>query len=144
MRGISIEGHLYDAIGNINLLALPRHQVWIRSRWDEHTRRQYQNDCILRARRGFALVSPFISQHEAAVRDVALREGHSVIVLTDNGFSSVSQCPGTLYDYCTRGQVLVLVPSELPHVDRKPAITRQECVMLNERAEEIVGKAPVF
>lgn len=141
MRGIQIEGQLYDAIGNVNLLALTRHQVWIRSRWDEATRRQYQNDCILRARQGAALVSPFISPHEAAVRDVALREGHSVIVLTDNGFSSVSQCPGNLYDYCTHGQVLILVPSEFPHLDRKSAITRQECVLLNERAREIVGHA---
>ena len=32
------------------------------------------------ARTGYALVSPFISQHEAAVRDVCLKEGHSVSV----------------------------------------------------------------
>lgn len=137
IRGILIAGKLYDAIGNVTLLGLNRHQVWIRSRWDETTRRQYQIDCILKARHFHALISPFISPHEAAVRDVALREGHSVIILTDNGFTNFTQCPGNLYDYCVKGQVLILVPSELPHINNKSTITRQECVMLNERAAEI-------
>lgn len=35
MRGIMIAGKMYDAIGNITLLGMERHQVWIRSRWDE-------------------------------------------------------------------------------------------------------------
>lgn len=137
IRGIMIAGRSYDAIGNVTLLGLSRHQVWIRSRWDETTRRQYQNDCILKARHFHALISPFISPHEAVVRDVALREGHSVIILTDNGFTNFTQCPGNLYDYCVKGQVLILVPSELPHINNKSTITRQECVMLNERAAEI-------
>ena len=141
IRGIQIAGRQYDAIGNITLLGLARHQVWVRSRWDEATRRNYQNDCVLKARHFHVLVSPFISPHEAAVRDVALREGHSVIVLTDNGFSDFTQCPGGLYDYCVNGQVLVLVPSELPHLANKSSITRAECVMLNARAAEIAGEA---
>lgn len=114
IRGIQIAGRQYDAIGNITLLGLARHQVWVRSRWDEATRRNYQNDCVLKARHFHVLVSPFISPHEAAVRDVALREGHSVIVLIDNGFSDFTQCP---------------------------SITRAECVMLNARAAEIAGEA---
>lgn len=137
MRGIMIAGKVYDAIGNITLLGMERHQVWVRSRWDETTRRNYQNDCILKARQYHTLVSPFISPHEAAVRDVALKEGHPVIVLVDNGFSDFTQCPGNLYDYCVKGQVLVIVPSELPHISNKKTISRQECMMLNERASEI-------
>lgn len=140
MRGILIAGRKYDAIGNLTLLGLARQQVWVRSRWDETTRRQYQNDCIVKARRFHVLVSPFISPHEAAVRDVALGEGHAIIVLTDNGFTDYTQCPGGLYDYCVRGQVLVLVPSELPHIANKPSITRAECVMLNSRASEIANE----
>ncbi len=138
IRGIMINGHSYDGIGNVILLGLPRWQVWVRSKWDDTTRRNYKNDCIIKARNGMALVSPFISPHEAAVRDVALQEGHSVIVLSDNGFSDFVQCPGNLYEYCVNGQVLVLVPSELPHVERKKEISRAECVMLNNRAQEIV------
>lgn len=140
IRGIMIAGRMYDAIGNLTLLGMARHQVWVRSRWDKTYRRNYQNECIVKARLFHTLVSPFISPHEAAVRDAALHEGHSIIVLADNGFSDYTQCPGGLYDYCVKGQVLVIVPSELPHICTKKSISRQECVMLNERAAEIANE----
>ena len=141
IRGIEIAGRCYDAIGNILLLGLPRFQVHCRYRWerdqDHEARRAHQNESVLKARQGYALVSPFISPHEAAVREFCLREGHSIIQISDNGFSDFSQCPGGLYDYCDRGQVLLLVPSERPHIDRKSSISRAECKALNDRAEEI-------
>ena len=144
IRGIEIAGRRYDAIGNILLLGIPRFQVHCRYRWerdhDTEARRAHQNESVMKARQGCALVSPFISPHEAAVRDFCLQEGHSIIQLTDNGFSDYSQCPGGLYDYCDRGQVLLLVPSELPHIDRKSGISRAECNALNARAAEIAGE----
>ena len=144
IRGIEIAGRCYDAIGNILLLGLPRFQVHCRYRWereqDIEARRAHQNESVLKARQGYALVSPFISPHEAAVREFCLREGHSIIQISDNGFSDFSQCPGRLYDYCDRGQVLLLVPSERPHIDRKSGISRAECKALNDRAEEITGE----
>ena len=144
IRGIEIAGRCYDAIGNILLLGLPRFQVHCRYRWerdqDFEARRAHQNESVLKARQGYALVSPFISPHEAAVREFCLREGHSIIQISDNGFSDFSQCPGGLYDYCDRGQVLLLVPSERPHIDRKSGISRAECKALNDRAEEITGE----
>ena len=144
IRGIEIAGRCYDAIGNILLLGLPRFQVHCRYRWereqDNEARRAHQNESVLKARQGYALVSPFISPHEAAVREFCLREGHSIIQISDNGFSDFSQCPGGLYDYCDRGQVLLLVPSERPHIDRKSGISRAECKALNDRAEEITGE----
>ena len=144
IRGIVIAGRQYDAIGNILLLGLPRFQVHCRYRWerdqDHEARRAHQNESVLKARQGYALVSPFISPHEASVRDFCLQEGHSIIQITDNGFSDFSQCPGGLYDFCDRGQVLLLVPKELPHIDRKSGISRAECKALNDRAEEITGE----
>ena len=144
IRGIVITGRQYDAIGNILLLGLPRFQVHCRYRWerdqDHEARRAHQNESVLKARQGYALVSPFISPHEASVRDFCLQEGHSIIQITDNGFSDFSQCPGGLYDFCDRGQVLLLVPKELPHIDRKSGISRAECKALNDRAEEITGE----
>lgn len=140
IRGIMIAGRRYDGIGNVNLLGLSRWQVHVRRAWDDDARRRYMNECVVKARNGSALVSPFISQHEAAVRDFCLREGHSVIVLVDNGFAEYAQCPGGLYDYCVNGQVLVLAASELGHEDRKGAISRDECVWLNGLAEEICGE----
>ncbi len=144
IRGIEIAGRCYDAIGNILLLGLPRFQVHCRYRWereqDIEAGRAHQNESVMKARQGYALVSPFISPHEAAVREFCLREGHSIIQISDNGFSDFSQCPGGLYDYCDRGQVLLLVPSERPHIDRKSGISRAECKALNDRAEEITGE----
>ena len=143
-RGIVIAGRSYDAIGNVNLLGLPRHQVHCRYKWerdhDLESRRNHQNECVIKARQNYALVSPFVSPHEAAVRDFCLEEGHSVIVLHNNGFTDFSQCSGGLYDYCVMGQVLVLVPSDWPHDDRKGVCSRQECVVLNGYAEEIVNE----
>lgn len=143
-RGIVIAGRTYDAIGNVNLLGLPRHQVHCRYKWerdhDTEARRNHQNECVIKARQNYSLVSPFVSPHEAAVRDFCLEEGHSVIVLHNNGFTDFSQCPGGLYDYCVQGQVLLLVPSDWPHDDRKGACSRQECVVLNGYAEEIVNE----
>jgi len=136
-RQILIEGRYYDAIGNMLLLGLPRYEVHVRRAFSEQERRDYMNDCILRGRRGYALVSPFISEHEAQVMQVALDEGHSIIRLVENGFTDFQSCSGELYDYCINMQVLLLVPSELPHIDNKGAITRRECVMLNDRAEEM-------
>ena len=138
LRGIEIAGRLYDAIGNVMLLGLKRKEVHVRSAFSQEERRAYMNDCVIKARANYALVSPFISQYEKAVKDVCLKEGHSVIQLMDNGFSDFTTCQGELFEYCMRGQVLLLVPNELPHIDRKPTISRRECVMLNERAEEIV------
>lgn len=140
IRGIMIAGRSYDGIGNVNLLGLSRWQVHVRRAWDDDARRRYMNECVVKARNGSALVSPFISQYEAAVRDFCLSEGHSVIVLVDNGFAEYAQCPGGLYDYCVNGQVLVLAASELGHEDRKGAISRDECVWLNGLAEEICGE----
>lgn len=62
-------------------------------------------------------------------------------VLADNGFSEFTQCPGGLYDYCVNGQVLVLAQSELGRIERKGAISRQECLALNDRAKEITEEA---
>lgn len=142
IRGIVIAGRLYDAIGNVNLLALQRFQDHTRYKWyqanDTEAVRNHKNDCVVHARKNFAIVSPFVHPDEAAVRDYCLKEGHSIIQLCDNGFSDLQQCPGGLYDYCVNGQVLMLVPSGWSHIDRKGKCTRQECNVLNGYAQEIV------
>ena len=138
-RGIVLAGRRYDAIGNIHLLGLDRTEVHVRRAWDEQTRRDYMNACIVKARQHVALVSPFISEWERKVKAVALEEGHSVIQLVDNGFTDYTQVPGDMQAYCLNGQLLLLVPSDWPHVDRKK-ISREECMTLNRFAEEICNE----
>lgn len=138
-RGIVLAGRRYDTIGNIHLLGLDRTEVHVRRAWDEQTRRDYMNACIVKARQHVALVSPFISEWERKVKAVALEEGHSVIQLVDNGFTDYTQVPGDMQAYCLNGQLLLLVPSDWPHVDRKK-ISREECMTLNRFAEEICNE----
>lgn len=138
-RGIVLAGRRYDAIGNIHLLGLDRTEVHVRRAWDEQTRRDYMNACIVKARQHVALVSPFISEWERKLKAVALEEGHSVIQLVDNGFTDYTQVPGDMQAYCLNGQLLLLVPSDWPHVDRKK-ISREECMTLNRFAEEICNE----
>lgn len=137
--GIVLAGRRYDTIGNIHLLGLDRTEVHVRRAWDEQTRRDYMNACIVKARQHVALVSPFISEWERKVKAVALEEGHSVIQLVDNGFTDYTQVPGDMQAYCLNGQLLLLVPSDWPHVDRKK-ISREECMTLNRFAEEICNE----
>lgn len=137
IRNVEIAGDAYDAIGNMMLLGQYRKVVHVRGRFSYEECRNYKNQCVIASRRGDVLVSPFISHHEREVRDFCLKEGHSVIQLLDNGFLEDASCPGGLLEYCVNGQVLLLVPSEIPHDDRKRNVTRAECVMLNERAERI-------
>lgn len=138
-RGIVLAGRRYDAIGNIHLLGLDRTEVHVRRAWEEQTRRDYMNACIVKARQHVALVSPFISEWERKVKAVALEEGHSVIQLVDNGFTDYTQVSGDMQAYCLNGQLLLLVPSDWPHVDRKK-ISREECMTLNRFAEEICNE----
>ncbi len=142
VRNVEVAGKLYDAIGNMMLLGLARKEVHVRRRFSEAERKEYMNDCVKKARQNYALVSPFISDYESAVRDFCLKEGHSVIQLVDNGFTDFTTCPGGLFEYCQNGQVLLLVPSEFPHIDKKGTISRAECQALNSRAEEIADMSP--
>ena len=141
VRHIRIGENDYDAVGNLMLLGLPRFQCHVRSFWKDEERRNHQNTCVKKARSNYAIVSPFVSEHEKAVMDYCLKEGHSIIKLEANGFSNYTTCPGELFGYCMQGQVLLLVPSELPHVERKGKVSRQECVFLNERARVMCGSS---
>ena len=140
IRNIRIGERNYDGIGNVMLLGLLRWQVHVRSRWTDDVRREYMNQCVLKSREGCVMVSPFISPYEAAVRNVCLQENRPVIVLSGHGLSDVAQCPGNLFEWCVRGLVLLLVPSDCPREVRGRGISRAECVMLNGCAEDICNE----
>lgn len=49
---------------------------------------------------GMDVARCIIMSHEAAVRDLCLKEGHYIIQIVDNGFLNYSTCPGGLFEYC--------------------------------------------
>ena len=143
-EGIEIAGRSYSGVGNIRLLhnkcLAPVH---VRSMWvkdaeqhgDTQLLRDYMNGCVLAARRGTVMVSPFISPKEKEVMSVLLAEKHPFIVLSDNGFRDYYKPTDALFDAVAEGRVLILSPWE--HDPDKRHISREDCVALNGMAEEI-------
>ena len=138
-----IGGRSYDGVGNTMLLMVEKfatvhvRNVWVKAaeQGDDEQLRNYKNSCVLKARKGVVLVSPFISTHEKQVMEVLLREQRPFICLTDNGFRDYYKPTDTLFDACAAGRVLILSP--WAYDAGKRHISRAECVMLNEMAEDI-------
>ena len=142
--GIEIGSRTYSGVGNIRLLQHEHYApVHVRSMWvqdaEEHgydrPLRDYMNSCVLAARQGTILVSPFISKQEQAVMSVLLKENLPFIYLADNGFRDYYKPSEVLFDAVAAGSVLILSPWE--YDPSKKHISRSDCVALNTMAEEI-------
>ena len=142
-QGITIGDRTYDGVGNTTLLMREQYDtVHVRSKMvkaaelgNNKELRDYMNGCVLKARQGVIMVSPFISPQEKQVMQVLLREQRPFIVLADNGFRDFYKPIDSLFDACAAGRVLILSP--WPYDANKRHISRMECVALNEMAEEI-------
>ncbi len=145
-RSIEISDIKYDGVGNAALLMAVRYTPVHVRRWmveaanngNKQALRNYMNSCVLAARNGSVMVSPFISPQEKQVMEVLLREKMPIIVLADNGLSDYYKPSDALFDAVADGRVLIL--SQWKHVPDKKHITREECVALNNMAEEICNK----
>ena len=144
-EGISIAGRTYAGVGNI-LLLQAAHFATVHVRHDlvdeaaqgrPQALRNYMNGCVLAARQGTVMVSPFISPKEKEVKAVLLAEQHPFIVLADNGFRDYYKPPSDIFDAVADGRVLVLSPWEYDAGKRH--ISRADCVALNAMAEEIAA-----
>ena len=143
-KGVEIGGRMFEAVGNIELLQAARMvPVHVRSMWvrdaeehgDDKALRDYKNGCVLAARQGSVMVSPFISEHERAVLDVLIKEKRGVIYIADNGFGQYFKPSDGLFDAVAEGRLLILSPWS--YDPKKKQVTRAECVEMNKMAEEI-------
>ena len=142
-EGIEIAGRTYSGVGNVALLQAERYApVHVRrtmideAMHGDNTRlRDYMNGCVLAARKGAVMVSPFISRQEQAVMEVLLKEGHPFIYIADNGFRDYYKPSDGLFDAVAAGRVLILSPWE--YDPSKRHVSRAECVAMNQMAEEI-------
>lgn len=142
-EGIEIGGRKYSGVGNVEILQaaeyapvhVRRTMVEAAERGDNQALRDYMNGCVLQARKGAVMVSPFISPQEREVLGVLMKEGWPVIVLADNGFGEYYKPSEGLFDGVAAGKVLILSPWE--YEAGKRHISRAECVALNGMAEEI-------
>ena len=149
-EGIKIDGRSFDGVGNVALLDAEHYDVvHVRSVWvkaaehgDSQTLRDYMNGCVLKARKGVVMVSPFISQQEKQVMQVLINEQHPFILLADNGFRDYYKPSDALFDACAAGRVLILSP--WPYDAGKRHISRADCVNLNNMAEEFCKRRNIL
>ena len=140
---IEIAGRKYRGIGNAELLQAARFAP-VHVRWtmideamhgDNKRLRDYMNGCVVAARQGAVMVSPFISDKEKEVMIVLLAEEHPIIYIADNGFWDYYKPSDGLFDAVAAGRVLILSPWQ--YDPSKRHVTRPECVAMNQMAEEI-------
>jgi hypothetical protein len=131
-EGIEIAGRMYRGIGNAELLQASQYApVHVRrtmveeaEHGDNKRLRDYMNGCVIDARSGIVMVSPFISQQEKAVMDVLIKEKHPIIYIADNGFviitnavtaclmpSQKDACSSSLHENTTRKNAMSPVRS---------------------------------
>lgn len=142
-QDITVGGRSYDGVGNTMLLMAEKFEaVHVRramvqraEQGDDAPLRNYMNSCVLAARNGAVMVSPFISPQEKKVMQVLLAEQLPFILLTDNGFRDYYKPAEALFEACAAGRVLILSP--WPYDAGKRHISREDCVALNTMAEEI-------
>ena len=142
-EGIEIAGRTYRGVGNVALLQAERYTpVHVRrtmideAMHGDNTRlRNYMNGCVLAARQGTVMVSPFISDKEKEVMVVLLAEELPIIYIADNGFGEYYKPSDGLFDSVAAGRVLILSPWE--YDPSKRHVTRAECVAMNRMAKEI-------
>ena len=142
---IVIAGRSYKGVGNAELLQRSRYMpVHVRrtmvdeaNHGDNKRLRDYMNGCVLAARKGAVMVSPFISEYEKAVMEVLLKEGLPFIYIADNGFRDYYKPQDGLFDAVARKQVMILSPWE--YDAEKKRVSREDCVEMNKMAEEICG-----
>ena len=145
-EGIEIAGRKYRGIGNAALLQTARYApVHVRRTMVEEAKhgdnkrlRDYMNGCVIDARNGIVMVSPFISQQEKEVMDVLIKEKHPIIYIADNGFRDYYKPGDGLFDAVAEGRLLILSPWE--YDTQKRHVTRAECVAMNQMAEEICAE----
>ena len=143
-ENVEIGDRIYSAVGNIQLLHAEKYApVHVRSVWVKDAEqngnvqplKDYKNGCVLAARDGTVMVSPYISEHEKAVLDVLLKEKHPIIYIADNGFGRYFKPSDALFDAVAEGRLLMLSPWS--YDPSKKRVSREECVAMNAMAENI-------
>lgn len=142
-RGVDISGRNYDIVGNAAILTAERYMpVHVRrmmveaaEHGDDKELKDYMNTCVLAARKGTVMVSPFISPAERRIQTKLLEEGLPFICIAHNGFGEYYKPADGLFDAVAAGKVLILSPWE--YNPKKGHVTREECVAMNKMAEEI-------
>lgn len=142
-EGIKLAGRTYSGVGNIALLQAERYapvhvrrmMVEAAEHGEPQQMRDYMNGCVLAARKGTVMVSPFISPQEKQVLEILLKEERPFICIADNGFRDYYKPHDGLFDAVAAGRVLILSPWDYDADKRH--VTRADCIAMNQMAGEL-------
>ena len=138
--GLHVAGQNYAAIGNRFLLNHPvKRQVQCSRRLSDQEINEAVEQYLEVARKGTVLVSPSISPGEKAVMRAALDAHLPLIFISPMSFTPFTKPGGEFIQACSRGNLLILAPWE--NRTTTQALTRQECLALNEMTRSICEMA---
>lgn len=138
---VFLNGSPFMTYGNILLLRHPvKEAVRISSKFTKEeleVRKAVWNEAI---REQGVLVSPFISPAEKEIRDAAIADGASVILVTNSEFGERFKPSGSLFELCSQGRLLLISAREPGCTSQ--TITRADALRMNNLAESICAGLP--
>ncbi|MBQ0056950.1 MAG: hypothetical protein KBT20_04760 [Bacteroidales bacterium] len=138
LHGLKVAGHECQAVGNRFLLDIPdKMAVVVHRRYSEEYNARLREEWLACGERGGVLVSAAIAPKEKAVMREAMDRGYRIILLRENGFPTLYKPSGESFDACSEGRLLQISPWDY-HMAKK-AITRNQCLELNDMAECIAN-----
>lgn len=110
-HNIQFRGFTFEALGNDQLLCLPRRVFVQCSRsLTEADIEKLKNKVIRDYPEDTVFISPSISQGEKAVMRTAYERRCPVVLLQENGFGQYAKPAGRAFDACAEGRMLMLSP----------------------------------
>ena len=125
-----------DSYGGLQLLD---HQLLpvVCHRKDHPSFVQHKQACLNAAANGAVLVSARISKGEQEIIDEAIVQGHSVILIADNGFPEIYHPSEARLQLCTANHLLLLTPWNYQYRTANEDITVAQCKAMNCIAQAI-------
>lgn len=134
---ITVAGHTFDAIGNLDLLQAPLMAVHCRRHWSPAELNAYTTRCAEASQKGTVLIGAFISEAEKAIALKASENHLALIHLMGNGFPDLYKPVGQSFYACAEGRLLQLAPWK--HHATHTVVSREQCNALNTMAETIAS-----
>jgi len=136
------QGRVCPAFGNLFLLDYPiKRQVRVSRSILPESLTNETEELLYAAKHGTVLVSPCISPGEKEIARAALEAGLPLIVILANGFSPMYKPSGQYFDACANGRLLMLAP--FPYHREKTTITREQCLILNGWAKDVMNSREI-
>lgn len=138
IHNLEIGDKTYEAYGNPFLWENPdKYAVRMRRRFTYDERLSHKEEALNLAYKGTVLVSPFISEYEKEVKDIAESNGFPYILIQYQCFPENFKPPKHQFELCSKGKLLIISLG----YPLKTKLTRYICNEMNKLAQEITKEA---